>query len=95
MCRRINQNRHRLEIHLAPLHVLAQSQKLPVEANVMVCGYTVPFFFELVRLMPELISMWRKTRNHQIFVPFLNFEPMLDRSLLEIRQEFDLLPFIK
>lgn len=52
-------------------------------------------FFELLRLVPELISMWLKTRNHQTFVPFLNFEPMLDRSLLEIRQEFDLLPFIK
>ncbi|MBD2777231.1 hypothetical protein [Iningainema tapete] len=51
--------------------------------------------FESVRLLPELISMWLKTRKHQRFVPFLNFEPMLERSLLEIRQEFDILPFIK
>ncbi len=52
-------------------------------------------FFELLRLVPELISMWLTTRNHKTFFPFLDFEPMLDRSLLEIRQEFDLLPFIK
>ncbi|MFN6559616.1 MAG: hypothetical protein RMY28_007385 [Nostoc sp. ChiSLP01] len=52
-------------------------------------------FFELVRLVPELISMWLKTRNHKTFLPFLNFEPMLDRSLLDIRQEFGLFPFIK
>lgn len=51
--------------------------------------------FELPRLLPELISMWQKTRNRQLEVPFLNFEPLLERSLLEIRQEFDLLPFIK
>lgn len=52
-------------------------------------------FFVLPQLLPELISMWRKSRQRQHFVPFLDFEPMLDRSLLEIRQEFDLLPFIK
>lgn len=51
--------------------------------------------FVLPQLLPELISMWRKTRQRQRFVPFLDFEPMLDRSLLEIRQEFDLLPFIR
>lgn len=51
--------------------------------------------FVLPQLLPELISMWRKTRQRQRFVPFLDFEPMLDRSLLEIRQEFDLLPFIQ
>lgn len=39
--------------------------------------------------------MWRQTRQRQRFVPFLDFEPLLDRSLLEIRQEFDLLPFIQ
>jgi hypothetical protein len=50
---------------------------------------------ELPRLLPELISMWFKTRNRQHFVPFLDFEPMLERSLWEIRQDFDLLPFIK
>ncbi len=52
-------------------------------------------FLVLPRLLPELIVMWFKTRNRQHFVPFLNFEPMLDHSLLEIRREFDLLPFIK
>lgn len=47
------------------------------------------------RLLPELISMWFKTRHRQKLVPFLDFEPLLDRSLLEIRQEFDLLPLIR
>ncbi|MDX2272181.1 MAG: hypothetical protein NW237_09575 [Cyanobacteriota bacterium] len=46
-------------------------------------------------LMPELISIWLRTRQRHHRVPFLEFEPLLDRSLLEIRQEFDLLPFIK
>jgi hypothetical protein len=50
--------------------------------------------FVLPPLIPELISMWRKTRQRQCFVPLLDFEPLLERSLLEIRQEFDLLPFI-
>lgn len=52
-------------------------------------------FFVLPQLLPELISMWRQSRQRQRFVPFLDFEPLLDRSLLEIRQEFDLLPLIK
>lgn len=52
-------------------------------------------FFELLRLLPELISIWLKTRNRRRFVPFLNFEPLLDRPLLEIRQEFDLLSVMK
>lgn len=51
--------------------------------------------YELTRCLPEMISMWLKTRKRQRFVPFLDFKPLLDRSLLEIRQEFDLLPFIK
>ncbi|MBW4618936.1 MAG: hypothetical protein KME17_06210 [Cyanosarcina radialis HA8281-LM2] len=46
-------------------------------------------------LIPELISIWFKTRNRSKRLPFLEFEPLLDRSLLDIRQEFDLLPFIK
>ncbi len=49
----------------------------------------------LPRLLPELIVMWFKTRQRQRFVPFLNFEPLLERSLLDIRHEFDLLPFFK
>jgi hypothetical protein len=52
-------------------------------------------FFVLPQLLPELISMWRKSRQRERFVPFLDFEPMLDLSLSEIRQEFDLLPFIQ
>jgi len=46
-------------------------------------------------LIPELFSLWFKTRNRKQRLPFLEFEPLLDRSLLEIRQEFDLLPLIK
>jgi hypothetical protein len=46
-------------------------------------------------LIPELISIWFKTRKRHNCVPFLEFEPLVDRSLLDIRQEFDLLPFIK
>jgi hypothetical protein len=46
-------------------------------------------------LVPELISIWLKTRKRQNRVPFLEFEPLLDRSLLDIRQQFSLLQFIK
>jgi len=46
-------------------------------------------------LIPELILIWFKTRNRKKRVPFLEFEPLLDHSLLDIRQEFDLLAFIK
>jgi hypothetical protein len=49
----------------------------------------------LPALIPELISIWFKTRHRQKRLPFLEFEPLLDRSLLEIRQEFDLLQFIQ
>lgn len=48
----------------------------------------------LPALLPALIPLWFKTRNRQKLLPFLEFEPLLDRSLLEIRQEFDLLQFI-
>jgi hypothetical protein len=46
------------------------------------------------RLIPTLIPIWFKTRNCQKLVPFLNFEALLDRSLLDIRTEFDLLQFL-
>ena len=49
----------------------------------------------LPRVLAELIPIWFKTRNRRKLLPFLEFEPLLDRSLLDIRQEFDLLPFIK
>lgn len=46
-------------------------------------------------LIPELIAIWFKTRNRQKRLPFLEFYPLLDRSLLNIRHEFDLLPLFK
>jgi len=53
----------------------------------------------ILRVLPgvtlELIPIWFKTRNRQKLLPFLEFESLLDRSLLDIRQEFDLLTFIK
>ena len=53
----------------------------------------------VLRVLPgvilELIPIWFKTRNRQKLLPFLEFEPLLDRSLIDIRQDFDLLPFIK
>lgn len=53
----------------------------------------------VLRVLPgvlaELIPIWFKTRNRRKLLPFLEFEPLLDRTLLDIRQEFDLLPFIK
>ena len=49
----------------------------------------------LPRLMPEVVSMWFKTRKRQRYIPYLNFELFLNRSLLDIRQEFDLLALIK
>jgi hypothetical protein len=49
----------------------------------------------LPALILALIPIWFKTRNRQQLVPFLEFEPLLDRSLLDIRQEFDLLEFIE
>ena len=45
-------------------------------------------------LIPELISIWFKTRNRNKRLPFLEFHPLLDRTLLDIRQEFGLLPLI-
>lgn len=46
-------------------------------------------------LIPELVAIWFKTRDRKKQVPFLKFHPLLDRSLLDIRQEYDLLPLIK
>ncbi|MDJ0617579.1 MAG: hypothetical protein QNJ63_12685 [Calothrix sp. MO_192.B10] len=51
--------------------------------------------FVLPRLLPEVITIWFKTRGTRKYYPFLNYESLLHRSLLEIRQDFDLLPFIK
>lgn len=53
----------------------------------------------ILRVLPgvilELIPIWFKTRDCRKLLPFMEFESLLDRSLMEIRQEFDLLPFIK
>lgn len=53
----------------------------------------------ILRVLPgvilALIPIWCKTRKREKLLPFLEFEPLLNRSLLDIRQEFDLLPFIK
>ncbi|MDJ0708527.1 MAG: hypothetical protein QNJ46_35115 [Leptolyngbyaceae cyanobacterium MO_188.B28] len=49
----------------------------------------------LPSLIPELISIWFKTRNREKRAPFLDFQPWLDRSLVDIRQAFDLLPLIE
>jgi hypothetical protein len=49
----------------------------------------------LPALIPALISIWFKTRNRQKRLPFLEFEPLIDRSLLETRQDLGLLQFIQ
>jgi hypothetical protein len=49
----------------------------------------------LPKLLPELIAVLWKNCHRQRYVPFLNFQPLLERSLLQIRQDFDLLPLIK
>ncbi len=46
----------------------------------------------LPSLVPKLVSLWFKTRDRRKLLPFLEFEPLLDRSLLDIRQDYDLLP---
>ena len=49
----------------------------------------------LPRLLPEVINIWFKTRAARKYYPFLNYESLLNRSLLKIRQDFNLLSFIK
>jgi hypothetical protein len=49
----------------------------------------------LPALIPALIPIWFKTRKRQKLLPFLEFEPLLDHTLLDIRQEYDLLQFIE
>ena len=49
----------------------------------------------LPRLLPELILIWFKTRNRRNRVPFLQLESLLNRSLLDIRKQFELLNLIK
>lgn len=52
-------------------------------------------FWVLPRLLPEVIVMWIKTRSPRKYYPFLEYQSLFDVSLLEIRQDFELLPFIK
>ncbi|PSB05710.1 hypothetical protein C7B62_24595 [Pleurocapsa sp. CCALA 161] len=51
--------------------------------------------FILPRLLPEVIIIWFKTRSTRKYYPFFDYDSLLKRSLLEIRQEFNLLPLIK
>ncbi|MGB3193279.1 MAG: hypothetical protein WBB43_28045 [Limnoraphis sp.] len=48
----------------------------------------------LLLVLPEIIVMWFQTRRHQKYWSYYEYEPMLERSLLDIRQEFNLLDFI-
>lgn len=54
---------------------------------------------EIVRvipfLIPEIVSIWIKTSKRKKLVPFLEFEHLLDKTLMDIRQEFELLSFWK
>ena len=51
--------------------------------------------FVLPRLLPEIAIIWFKTRGARKYYPFLDYEPLLDCPLLEIRRKFHLLPLIK
>jgi hypothetical protein len=55
-------------------------------------------FGAVLKVLPAvtlaLIPIWFKTRKRQKLLPFLDFEPLLDRSLLDIRQEYDLLELV-
>ena len=59
---------------------------------------TLWLYKAILRVLPgvivELVPIWFKTRNRPKLLPFLEFEPLLNRSLLDIRQDFDLLPFV-
>jgi len=46
-------------------------------------------------LIPNVFTLWLKTRDRTRQVPFLDFEPLLDRFLLDIRQEYNLMPLLK
>ncbi len=43
----------------------------------------------------EIVPIWFKTRNREKLLPFFDFEPLLNRSLLDIRQDYGLMPFLK
>lgn len=48
-------------------------------------------FLTLPRLIPKLVVMWFKTRTKRKYYPFFDYQPLLNRSLRDIRQEFGLL----
>lgn len=48
----------------------------------------------LPTLIPKLIPIWFKNCQRQKRLPFLDFEPLLDRTLLDLRQEYDLLELV-
>ena len=45
-------------------------------------------------LIPKIVRIWFQTRGARKLYPFFDYQSLGDRSLLEIRQEYDLLPFI-
>lgn len=49
----------------------------------------------LPRLLPELAVIWRKTRNWDKRLPFLEYHTLLDRRLDLIRSEYNILQFMK
>jgi hypothetical protein len=52
-------------------------------------------FLVLPLLIPELIVIWFKTRGDRQYFPFFDYDRWFDLSLLEIRQEFSLLEFLR
>ena len=52
-------------------------------------------FLVLPRLLPELVVIWLKTRQNREYYPFFDYQPLLERSLLDIRSCFGLLEFVK
>lgn len=49
----------------------------------------------LPQLLPEVMGIWWKTRGTRKYYPFLDYHLLLDRTLLDIRQEFNLLILMK
>ncbi|MBD2431090.1 hypothetical protein CEN44_23035 [Fischerella muscicola CCMEE 5323] len=45
----------------------------------------------LPRFLPALVVMWFKNRGRKKFWPYFDYEPLFERSLLDIRREFDIL----
>jgi len=46
-------------------------------------------------LLPELVSIWTRTRKWAKRLPFLEYEQLLDRQLSSIRAEYNILQFLK